>query len=427
MDTRKINTDFCDNCGFEYNESDALYCKNCDCIQIKTPTDKMDSLTELKESVNLQDDNSINKTGDTFQLHKQQGILIRHEDNPGVTEKQNKKLSLIIVIISVILGAGILLIITHDVNQKPLPAEIASDTQEDDDEVENITDIYIEPQLISVENVAGEEKTEAIKILENQGLTVEFHEVFNNDVTPGHVISQRPNAGHQANPNSAVILQVSRGPRATGLVFDPAGERHTGAGFFIIWYGHSRTLSVDVTPSNVVAPIVWDSNDPSVVQVIPSDCGRTAELHGLQVGEARVSVTAGGRQSSMIIWVQDDVPPFGSELRAIYDYVEDIDTSVSLLISWRDGPNRGLTTEFIRDTSSTEWIMRGVSGDVKKVFPEFEYEGRDVGGIGEYYLWLRGTGSHLYILRHNGIGSYSNQDSEVLSIQGFTWEFTWNR
>ena len=69
--------------------------------------------------------------------------------------------------------------------------------------------------VVSVENVVGLDRAEAVAKLEGQGLKVKINEAENETVAAGKVSAQLPEAGSQQIKGTEIVVTVSKGPKAT--------------------------------------------------------------------------------------------------------------------------------------------------------------------------------------------------------------------
>lgn len=69
--------------------------------------------------------------------------------------------------------------------------------------------------VVSVENVVGLDRAEAVAKLEGQGLKVKINEAENETVAAGKVSAQLPEAGSQQIKGTEIVVTVSKGPKPT--------------------------------------------------------------------------------------------------------------------------------------------------------------------------------------------------------------------
>lgn len=89
-------------------------------------------------------------------------------------------------------------------------------------------------------------RDEATRILEAEGLTVDYNEQFNDEVDEGNVVSQSPGPGSTLARGETVTLEISRGPNLVGVP-DVSGADSTAAAAALI-------RGAGLVPGNVSGP-----------------------------------------------------------------------------------------------------------------------------------------------------------------------------
>jgi len=224
-------------------------------------------------------------------------------------------------------------------------------------------------------------------------------------------------------------FEIDESPSATMPDVQSLDITHNGASITDISMdvGEAATLHALIEPFDAEFDISWENSDPQIFSVVTNGGdGAEVTLTGLTAGTAKLTVKAGNITRTCIVRILGEhtdqppppsagaVPESGTQLRMLYDEIENTRSGALLVITWISGDFTGSETSFERDRNSRVWMMVGRDGDNREVFPEFGYDG-------ESFTIAWQTTTRVYYLSENGTGYFQSPNGS--NSEPFSWEF----
>ncbi|MFJ9695154.1 Stk1 family PASTA domain-containing Ser/Thr kinase [Kitasatospora sp. NPDC101183] len=154
----------------------------------------------------------------------------------------------------------------------------------------------------SVPAVLGKDRTEAQRVLEDQGMHGKFVEVFSESVPAGQVISTDPGIGARTRKSDTVTVTVSKGPKritvpdVTGRSADQAASALTGVQLIKgnVTETYSDTVAEGVVISSAPAAGQQLPENSSVALVVSKGMVPVPDVTGMSKDDAQKALQAAG-------------------------------------------------------------------------------------------------------------------------------------
>ena len=219
---------------------------------VKMAPDMEDEMSKKEEKDVLNNDNDIldetEETEDDLDLLKDDdSVLDEEDDDDDIDDESNEKLDKIMKYIGIGIAA-IILIITVFVILKLVGCGSSSSSET---ETETTTVSEDDSSLVTVPDVTGKSKEEAIESLNKVSLGYSIVTQSSSTVEEGYVISQGTTAGSKVSANTRIVLTVSKGTETEtvsitnvkGMTEEKATETLKNAGFEVeVEYAYSSTV-----------------------------------------------------------------------------------------------------------------------------------------------------------------------------------------
>lgn len=218
---------------------------------VKMAPDMEDEMSKKEEKDVLNNDNDIldetEETEDDLDLLKDDDSVLDEEDDDDIDDESNEKLDKIMKYIGIGIAA-IILIITVFVILKLVGCGSSSSSET---ETETTTVSEDDSSLVTVPDVTGKSKEEAIESLNEVSLGYSIVTQSSSTVEEGYVISQGTTAGSKVSANTRIVLTVSKGTETEtvsitnvkGMTEEKATETLKNLGFEVeVEYAYSSTV-----------------------------------------------------------------------------------------------------------------------------------------------------------------------------------------
>lgn len=219
---------------------------------VKMAPDMEDEMSKKEEKDVLNNDNDIldetEETEDDLDLLKDDdSVLDEEDDDDDIDDESNEKLDKIMKYIGIGIAA-IILIITVFVILKLVGCGSSSSSET---ETETTTVSEDDSSLVTVPDVTGKSKEEAIESLNEVSLGYSIVTQSSSTVEEGYVISQGTTAGSKVSANTRIVLTVSKGTETEtvsitnvkGMTEEKATETLKNLGFEVeVEYAYSSTV-----------------------------------------------------------------------------------------------------------------------------------------------------------------------------------------
>lgn len=218
---------------------------------VKMAPDMEDEMSKKEEKDVLNNDNDIlnetEETEDDLDILKDDDSVLDEEDDDDIDDESNEKLDKIMKYIGIGIAA-IILIITVFVILKLVGCGSSSSSET---ETETTTVSEDDSSLVTVPDVTGKSKEEAIESLNKVSLGYSIVTQSSSTVEEGYVISQGTTAGSKVSANTRIVLTVSKGTESEtvsitnvkGMTEEKATETLKNLGFEVeVEYAYSSTV-----------------------------------------------------------------------------------------------------------------------------------------------------------------------------------------